>query len=122
MLLTRVQDVMTPHIPMVPPDAIFADVIDVMTKGRMGLAVVIENTRAIGIITDGDVRRAFSQHTNTICTLVAKYMMSAPPLSIAASAKLEAAKDLLSTHHITALVVHNGQGEAVGVLNLHDVR
>ncbi|EDP4620746.1 KpsF/GutQ family sugar-phosphate isomerase, partial [Campylobacter jejuni] len=58
-LLTKVKDLMvSSNLPIVHPDTEFNDLVDVMTSGKLGLCVVLENEKLIGIITDGDLRRA----------------------------------------------------------------
>ncbi|WP_257839913.1 KpsF/GutQ family sugar-phosphate isomerase, partial [Campylobacter jejuni] len=58
-LLTKVKDLMvSSNLPIVHPDTEFNDLVDVMTSGKLGLCVVLENEKLVGIITDGDLRRA----------------------------------------------------------------
>ncbi|EOJ1475156.1 KpsF/GutQ family sugar-phosphate isomerase, partial [Campylobacter jejuni] len=58
-LLTKVKDLMvSSNLPIAHPDTEFNDLVDVMTSGKLGLCVVLENEKLIGIITDGDLRRA----------------------------------------------------------------
>lgn len=122
MLLTRVQDVMTASYPQVMPSATFTEVIGMMTKGCMGLALVTQHDQVLGIITDGDVRRALDAYNENTYHLCAEQMMSAPPITIPANAKLEVAQQMMKSHQVTALVVLNDQDQCVGVLKLHDAR
>jgi arabinose-5-phosphate isomerase len=122
MLLTRVQDVMTTSYPEVLPSATFTEVIAVMTKGCMGLALVMQHDQVLGIITDGDVRRALDAYNEKAYHLCAEQMMSAPPITIQANAKLEVARQIMNSHQVTALVVQNDQDHCIGVLKLHDAR
>ncbi|MDN2816516.1 CBS domain-containing protein, partial [Campylobacter jejuni] len=56
-LLTKVKDLMvSSNLPIVHPDTEFIDLVDVRTSGRLGLCVVLENEKLVGIITDGDLR------------------------------------------------------------------
>jgi arabinose-5-phosphate isomerase len=122
MLLTRVQDVMTASYPQVIPSATFTEVIGMMTKGCMGLALVMQHDQVLGIITDGDVRRALDAYNENAYHLCAEQMMSAPPITIPANAKLEVAQQMMKSHQVTALVVLNDQDQCIGVLKLHDAR
>ena len=122
MLLTRVQDVMTASYPQVMPSATFTEVIGMMTKGCMGLALVTQHDQVLGIITDGDVRRALDAYNENAYHLCAEQMMSAPPITIPANAKLEVAQQMMKSHQVTAFVVLNDQDQCVGVLKLHDAR
>ena len=75
-LLTRVCDVMQKgKLPVCAPDASFRDVVNAITYGRMGLTLVMENAVLRGIITDGDLRRAFESQGD-VNALKAEQMMS----------------------------------------------
>ena len=93
-----------------------------MTKGCMGLALVTQHDQVLGIITDGDVRRALDAYNENAYHLCAEQMMSAPPITIPANAKLEVAQQMMKSHQVTALVVLNDQDQCIGVLKLHDAR
>lgn len=121
MLLTRVQDVMHHKVPMVDQQASFPEVIDVVTKACLGVCVVVSDQQVIGIITDGDIRRTFAQHGEVAYRTKACDMMSAPPLVIAANAKLEVARQMMKTHQVSALIVQNSNADTIGILKLHDV-
>ncbi|MCV5941680.1 KpsF/GutQ family sugar-phosphate isomerase, partial [Escherichia coli] len=57
-LLGKVRDEMiSDGLPIVKPDTPFKDVINVISSGQLGLAVIID-TPEVAIITDGDLRRA----------------------------------------------------------------
>ena len=61
-LLTRVENVMTSNdLPICKKENSVKEVIHTITKGKCGLAVVMENEVILGIITDGDIRRAMEE-------------------------------------------------------------
>lgn len=58
-LLVRVKDVMyTDNFPIVPPAMRLSDALIIISSGKLGLGVVMEGDEILGIITDGDIRRA----------------------------------------------------------------
>ena len=59
----------------------FKTVIDTISKNLLGAAVVTENKKPVGIITDGDIRRAFNKSKN-ISKLLASDLMSLKPIEI----------------------------------------
>ncbi|MEY4515956.1 MAG: hypothetical protein RL180_302 [Pseudomonadota bacterium] len=120
MLLTRVQDVMATTWPHIEPQAAFADVVSSMTSGCMGLAVVMEKGIPVGIVTDGDVRRAFVRYMHQVYDLKACDMMSAPPLTTLATNKLEVALSFMKDKKVSSLIVLNAQQMAVGLLQMRD--
>lgn len=58
-LLAKVEDAMfTENLPFVTPDMPLSEAIEIVTKGTLGIGIVVENEALVGIITDGDIRRA----------------------------------------------------------------
>ena len=58
-LLTTAQDVMlTEHLPILTADMHLGEAIIHVSKGKLGLGVAMADDRIIGMITDGDIRRA----------------------------------------------------------------
>lgn len=60
-LLMRVRDVMHTDLPIVSPKDDMDAVILSMTKKRLGVVCVIENEKLLGVITEGDIRRALKK-------------------------------------------------------------
>jgi arabinose-5-phosphate isomerase len=117
-LLTRVADVMhRERLPFCPPEASFRDVVHTITHGRLGLVLVGSPAHLSGIITDGDIRRAFEHHANPM-TLGAADLMSERPHSIAASERFAVAEELMREHRIHALVALDAQERVCGVVQL----
>ncbi len=107
----------------VSPGASFREVIIVMTQCPLGAAcVVTEDGSLAGFITDGDVRRALTQHDD-IRDLRASDVMTRRPVAIGPDATLGEALELMERRRsqISALPVVDAEGKAVGLLRLHDV-
>jgi arabinose-5-phosphate isomerase len=61
-LLTTAQDVMrSEDMPLLPPEMHLGEAIILVSKGKLGLGVAEENGRIVGLITDGDIRRAMER-------------------------------------------------------------
>lgn len=120
-LLTRVADVMhKENLPVCGPDDSFRDVVHEINRGRLGLALVMQDNELLGIITDGDVRRAFDSDTD-YRAIRASHIMSAEPKSVAPDVRFAEAEDQIRAAKINALVVKNDDGKVVGVLQIHDI-
>ena len=65
-LLTRVRDVMHSPAPIVRSDTSFHDCLLVMTRSRLGMTVVMDDNKLVGIVTDGDLRRALLENAGII--------------------------------------------------------
>lgn len=123
-LLTRVKDVMHRAIPRVQGNSLIADVITAMTAGGLGLAVVYADGNAakpLGLITDGDLRRALLARRN-IYEMLAIEVMSAEPKTVCESEMFAVAEQKMLSLDITALLVTNEGGDVTGVLKLTDVK
>lgn len=123
-LLTRVRDVMhTQNLPLVGPATPFREVVQTMSRGRLGMAVVVTDGRAgealQGVITDGDLRRTLEAQPD-LATLRAADMMTATPKVIGPEALLAEAEDQMLERNIQNLVVVDAQRVPLGVLQIYD--
>ena len=87
----------------VPLEASFADVVATITAGRKGAVAVLNAEGALaGMITDGDVRRAFS---NDISSITASDIMSRTPITVNPDQRMSDVVDLLAANKIATLFV-----------------
>lgn len=119
-LLTRVQDVMVKNIPKVSPDTLFNELIDVMTSGKLGLCLVMQGEKLVGIITDGDLRRALKTSDKPRFDFKADEIMSKNPKVIDAEAMATQAEELMIKYKIKELPV-SSKGQIVGIIQLYDI-
>lgn len=119
-LLTKVQDLMITSLPKVSPDTLFNELIDVMTSGKLGLCLVMQEDKLIGIITDGDLRRALKMSDKARFDFKAKEIMSQNPKVIDADAMATQAEEVMIKHKIKELPV-TSQGKIVGIIQLYDI-
>ncbi len=106
--------------PVVYLDADINTTILEMTSKRLGMTAVLdENKKIQGIITDGDLRRMLEKGTN-INNLSAKDIMTPNPRTIESDTLAVNALELLRTHSITQLLVVK-KGAYLGVIHLHDL-
>lgn len=119
-LLLRVKDMLdTSRKPFVEPNSSIKNVIVEISEKRLGVAVVIENNKVVGIITDGDIRRMLNK-TETITGLTAKDIMTVNPKVISSNDMVVDALNILEDFSITQLVVVDNN-EYKGVIHLHDI-
>lgn len=67
------------NLPFIEKEAIVQDVLVKMTEGRLGLALVGNKEKLLGVITDGDIRRALIDN-NKFSQLKAIDLMNKNPL------------------------------------------
>ncbi|MBK5929395.1 KpsF/GutQ family sugar-phosphate isomerase [Halochromatium salexigens] len=110
-LLQRVRDEMrSERLPFIAPDAGAEAVLDAVTQGQLGVALVVDSPARIrGIITDGDLRRALQTHREGFFGLRAQDLMTPDPITIGVDSSMSAALELMDADHITLLVVVDGE-------------
>lgn len=121
-LLTRVRHVMKkPPLPSVELTATVGDIIGSITQGRLGLCLVQNGHKTVGIISDGDLRRAMIRLGADFLTASATELMTKAPKTISPDARLGEAESLMATHKITALLVEEADN-IIGVVEIYDIK
>jgi len=95
------------------------DVIIEISKKRLGTTAVVEDSKIVGIITDGDLRRMLKDNPD-ISTLNAENIMSKNPKTIKVDAMAIKALETMETNNITQILVEDNS-KYVGVVHLHDL-
>ena len=120
-LLTKVKDLMvSKKLPIVNPETEFNELVDVMTSGKLGLCIVLENDKLVGIITDGDLRRALKANAKPRFDFKAIEIMSHNPKIIDQEAMATEAEQLMLKHKIKEIVVGKN-GRVVGIIQLYAI-
>jgi arabinose-5-phosphate isomerase len=99
------------------------EVVIAMTQFPLGAACVLdEQKRLAGIITDGDVRRAFQKYDD-IRLLRAEQVMVSTPATIPPGASLKLAVERMEKRasQISVLPVVDADGTCRGLLRIHDI-
>lgn len=117
-LLTRVGDVMRREVPLITPAATLREAMLAMTAGRLGLAVIALDGKLQGILTDGDLRRCFSEKNAQLGDGVVG-LMSIEPKTIGSQAMWFDAEAMMLDRKIKSLVVVD-EGAIVGVVDIFD--
>ena len=121
-LLTTVEDVMKKkNLPIISSQAAIKEVIQRISEGMLGLVVIIDNNKIIGIITDGDIRRTMESREKDFFNLKAEDLMSNHPKLIYETDKLISASNIMSQHKINSLLVVNESNDLVGVVQVYDL-
>ncbi len=118
-LAIRVNDVVSNDFTFVNPEDSLKQVIIAITQGNKGCTIVKNNQQILGIITDGDIRRAL-QKNDDIRNLQAKEIMTTNPKSIDANEFAYDALVFMENLKISQLLVYN-KNEFCGIIHLHDL-
>jgi len=122
-LSAKVEDVMfTENLPFLRPEMQMAEAIEIVTKGTLGIGVVVERgesrgDRLVGIITDGDIRRAMQRLGKEFFETPVAEIMSKNPKTISKDARVTEAGEKMNHHSIHTLVVVDENMHVVGVID-----
>lgn len=105
--------------PQVSLNATLKEVIIEISEKMLGVTAVTEDSKIVGIITDGDLRRMLSK-SDEISQLTAKDIMGSSPKTIDEDAMAVDAKELMEEYGISQLLVEKA-GKYAGVVHLHDL-
>jgi len=122
-LLLHITDVMHggDDLPAVREDASLSQALMEMSRKRLGMTSVVDaDGRLVGLFTDGDLRRALDTDVDVRTAGIAQVMTRNPRTIGADQLAVEAARQM-ETQKINGLIVVDGQGRAVGALNIHDL-
>ena len=123
-LLGRVHRVMTTDVPRVTADASFRDVVCEMSDKHLGMTMVYDRLpqgNCLGIITDGDIRRAIQKYNDVHIT--AADIMTPAYKRIAKEALLTDALAIMDTYNITTLAVTETttSTDIIGIISIHHI-
>jgi arabinose-5-phosphate isomerase len=126
-LLLRVADLMHggEELPLVHHDTAVKEALFEITSKRLGVTGVIDRSGSlVGVITDGDLRRALQTHGDGILNKRAQEIMTASPRTVekevlAAEALAEMEGNV--PRPITCLFVLDSGAKPVGIIHLHDI-
>ena len=122
-LLWKVSDKMrVDSLPIIFEDQKFENLVSEMSKGRLGTVVVLEkeSKNVLGIVTDGDLRRAMQTHKGDIVNLLPTQIMTKNPTTILESEKLIKAEEKLQEKKISILLVLEDK-KLKGLLSIYDL-
>ncbi|MCA1906562.1 MAG: KpsF/GutQ family sugar-phosphate isomerase [Desulfarculus sp.] len=106
--------------PAIGPEASAAQAAWAIQEGDLGVVLIVERGRLLGIFTDGDLRRAVLKGVNLAQAPVTAVMTKNPtcigPTTLAADAL-----HLMEQKLITALPILDEEGRVLGLVHLHDL-
>ena len=121
--LLKVKALMHKDWPRTGASSSLTEVLRAMTGGRLGMTSVMEGTDLLGVITDGDIRRAIEsaeREGRNPLELQADQIMSRTPATIGDEALALEAAGTMEARKITFLMVER-QGRPAGLIHIHDL-
>lgn len=122
-LLMTVGQAMRDHdLPIVTPDCSAVEMIHAISKGGLGLIVLMDAGTIRGIVTDGDVRRAMERLKEQFFSIRAMDIATIHPKTIRPEAKLIEAERQMARHKVTSLLVVDEAESLQGVIQIYDIK
>ena len=120
-LLARVKNRMQQSVPRVQVTTPFRELVGEMTEKHLGMTMVYDGERCVGIITDGDLRRAIQKYEDL--HIVARDMMTPSYKRIHKDALLTDALAIMDKYNITTLAVtETPETEPIiGIISIHHI-
>ena len=117
-LLTTAEDVMISHdLPVIDKNMNLGDAIILVSKGKLGLGVSTENDKVIGLITDGDIRRAMEKWREKFFDKKVKDIMTTTPKSVLPSTKITEIQRIMHQYKVHTVLVVNEENKLLGVVD-----
>ena len=125
--LARVESLMHSgdSVPRVTANTKMPDVIYEMSRKKLGMTVVVDGDRLLGVISDGDLRRLLEQRGKDALDLTAEDSMTRTPKTIGPLEFAATALARMEEMKITSLVVVDSTDDndrrLRGIVHLHDL-
>lgn len=119
-LFIKVKDLMqTQNFPIISPQTSLKEAIIIMTEAKLGNTIILENEKIVGILSDGDLRRAMMQQNFDLATPAINYASKTPKSISNTNLLAYDALRLMEQCKIQLLLVADEHNHLLGVLHLH---
>ena len=118
-LLTTAQDVMrSEDMPVIPEDMKLGDAIIHVSKGKLGMGVSVDgDNKVIGLITDGDIRRAMERWQAQFFDHTVSDIMTREPKTVGPTTKITEIQDIMQRFKVHSVLVADNENRLVGIVD-----
>ncbi len=129
-LLTTAQDVMRQDdLPIISPEMHLGEAVIAVSKGKLGLGIAIEDGgkaalngehgagRIVGVITDGDIRRAMEKWQAQFFDHTVADIMTKEPKMVSPDTKIANIQQIMNKHKIHSVLVADKEQRLIGVVD-----
>lgn len=117
-LLTTAQDVMrSDELPIIPKDMHLGEAIIHVSKGKLGLGVSLDNGKVIGLITDGDIRRAMERWQAEFFDHTVSDIMTREPKIVLPTTKITEIQQIMQQNKVHTVLVCDKERHFLGVVD-----
>ncbi len=117
-LLTTASDVMrSDNLPVIPKEMHLGEAIIHVSKGKLGLGVSLENERVVGLITDGDIRRAMEKWQAQFFNKTVSDIMTTSPKMVSPNTKITEIQTIMHKYKIHTVLVVDSDNHLLGIVD-----
>ena len=118
-LLTTAEDVMKKEdLPIIPKDMHLGEAIIHVSKGKLGLGVSVDKeNRVIGLITDGDIRRAMEKWQAEFFNKTVSDIMTISPKHVAPTTKITEIQHIMHQYKVHTVLVMDNEKHLLGIVD-----
>jgi len=117
-LLTTAADVMrSDDLPIISKTMHLGEAIIHVSKGKLGLGVSLEDGKVVGLITDGDIRRAMEKWQALFFDKTVSDIMTENPKVVPPTAKISEIQKIMNRYKIHTVLVADADRHLLGVVD-----
>ena len=117
-LLTTAQDVMhKDNMPTLPPDMHLGHAIILVSKGKLGLGIAERDGKVVGLITDGDIRRAMEQLQAQFFNKTVADIITITSKTVVLQSKISEIQKIMNKYKIHSVLVIDDEHRLLGVVD-----
>lgn len=121
-LLTRVSDLMVRELPILGEDASMRDALELLIETNLGVVMIQSRSgRLLGVISDGDVKRAIHKSENFLESSVLNVMTENPRTITSNTLAEKALRDMETDERLITFMPVVDDEKLVGLLRLHEI-
>ncbi len=119
-LFVKLKDIMqTSNLPIVDSLTTLKDAISVMSEGKLGNVLIAKDNKLIGLLSDGDLRRAMMREDFSLEKNILEYATLSPKYIDDENLLASDALKLIEQNKVQLLVITDKQKNIKGVVHIH---
>ncbi len=117
-LLTTAQDVMhKDNLPVITPEMHLGEAIILVSKGKLGLGIAEVDEKIVGLITDGDIRRAMEKWKAEFFDKTVSDIMTRTPKIVSPHTKITEIQKIMNKYKVHSVLVVSDDNQLLGVVD-----
>ena len=108
---------LTENMPIIPPEMHLGEAIILVSKGKLGLGIAERDGRIVGLITDGDIRRAMEKWQEKFFDRTVSDIMTTTPKTVSPQTKITEIQQIMNKYKVHTVLVVSKDNQLLGVVD-----